>query len=150
MTVFNIAVVARATAENDDIHNIVHLYLQLLVDVLFIRNGKIAQMNRNGRVLKEGRHEILINLFRNERHEWCRQLGQGHENGVQRGIRRFLIFRPFAAPISVSAASDVPVAEVVGKVLNGTCGIHYFVIFQTLVHRFDESIEFAQYPPVHQ
>ena len=106
-------------------------------------------MHGNGRVFVKVAHQILINAFGNERHIRRGKLGKRRKDGVQRDVSRLLVLRPLAAPIALPPSAHVPVAHLVGKLLDCARGFGNFVFIQPFVDCFYQRIEFGKNPPVH-
>ena len=150
LAVFEVARVARGTTQNDHFQHRIHALFELLIDGGLVADGEGAHMHRPGRVLIEVRHEVLVHLLGDERRERRGELGEGDENGVQRGVRRRLVLRHLLAPVPLAAAAHIPVGENVHKILQRAGAVGNVVLVQPLVHRLNEGIELAEDKFIHQ
>src|SRR5262249_10241330 len=78
----------------------------------------VRQVDADRRVRLDAPHQVLGQLFGQERHERRQQIRQGDQHIVQRAQRgwiRLVAGRPEAR----AAEADVPVAQVVEEVLDG-------------------------------
>ena len=150
LAVFEVARVARRTAEGDDFENILHAAFEFGVDARLVADGEIAQMHRFGRFGIERRHEVLIHHLRHEGRIGREELGKRCKDGVERRICRRLVLRHVAAPIAVAAAADVPIAEHVAKILDLARAVRDVVLREHPIDVAHHRVEAGEHPAVHE
>ena len=141
--------VSGRAAQRDHLQNLLHILLQLPVDPAFIRRGEVAEMDAFRRGGVETAHQIAVDILAHEGNHRGRQLGDGHQRGIQGHIRGDLILRHAGDPIALPAAADIPVAQLVHEFLQGAGGLGDFVVVQVGVHLKHEGVQLAEQPFVH-
>ena len=119
----------------------IHIGLQIGVDHGLVRFREQAQMNALRLLREVSYHQILINVFRHERDKRSGDLAQGDEAGVQRHVGADLVLLHSLRPETFTAAADIPVAQIIHKLLQGTAGFRDLVIGHAVVHRLDQGVQ---------
>ena len=101
-------------------------------------------------VIEEFGYQIPVHTLRHERNVRGGYFAQRNEYGIKRGIRRRLVLGHSAAPVSLSAATNVPVGKFVREVLNISRRLESLVFGKSFIDYLYKSVEFGQYPLVHK
>ena len=93
--------------------------------------------------------DVLINCFRHERSERCGEAGKRFKHCEQRHIRRFFIHSHFLAPITFSAAANVPIGKVINKAVQFAPRFGNAEVFKIVIHCSNERVKARKQPFVH-
>ena len=76
-------------------------------------------------------------------HKWDHRscyLTYGNQSGIQSHISVDLILLHTLRPETLTASSDIPVAHVIYKILQGSCSLWDPVVRQVIVYLFDQGV----------
>ena len=93
--------------------------------------------------------DVLIDLLRDERDHRRGAAADGIERRVERHVRIDRVLRHLLVPEALTAAADVPVRQLVHKVLHRLGGLRDAVAVQVLVRGADHRVHPRQEPLVH-
>src|SRR5258708_7174625 len=109
LTYFDLRLLAGSTTKTNNAHHQMRLVRQLFVEQFLIHLWPIAQVNAESSFPVDAAHQVLIQLFRRERHERSEQLDECGQALVQREVCRHLIVVQGSFPEAFAAAAQVPV-----------------------------------------
>ena len=106
-------------------------------------------MNRIGSALINRANEISVNVLRHKGDKGRRDLCHGNKAGVKGHICVNLIGRHILYPEALTGATNIPVRELVNKVVKNTGSLGDLVIFEVVINRLNSRVELGEYPLIH-
>src|SRR5258708_11349137 len=148
LTYFDLRLFAGSTTKTNRAHHKMRLVGQLFVEQFLIHLWPIAQVNAERCMLVDAAHQVLIQLFRRERHEGSEQLDECGQALVQREVCRHLLVVQGSFPEAFAAAAQVPVREVLQELLRDCCWLRRVVLVQAVRDLTDGLLQFRENPAV--
>ena len=149
LAVLAVGTVTAGTTEGDDGEDFVHVRLELGVDPGFVHFGERAKVDRLRSVLVDAADEVAVDLFRHEGDHGSGGLRGGDEGGVQRHVGVDLVLRHLLAPVTGTAAADIPVGEVIHELLDVGGSFRDAIVVEVLVDALHHGVQLGQTPLVH-
>jgi len=149
LAVFQVGAVSCCAAEGDDFEHGFHVGFKRLVDAGFVNLREVAEMDAFGCRQIDGADQIAVNILRHERNHRRCGFGGGDKRAVKHQIRVDLVgLHPFC-PVAGTAAADIPVAQLIHKILQRAGGLRNAVIGKVAVHVADHRVQAGKQPFVH-
>ena len=149
LAVLDIRFVAGGAAQHDDLEHQLHVFLQRLVDIRFVRLREVAEMDALRRILVHRADKVAVDALRDERHHGRGSLHKRRQRGVEGHVGVDLVLFHALRPEPFAAAAHIPVGKLFDKFLQYLRRFRNAIGGKMAVHFLDHRVETGQDPFIH-
>ena len=92
---------------------------QRFIDQFFVYGWPVAQVDAGRGLRVDAANQVLVQLFRYERHEWREQGDKRDQALIEREVRGHLVLVHASFPEAFATAPQVPVRQILQEFLDG-------------------------------